>query len=145
MLGNFDPELFVSHLVSGQDEFCSPLLVNALLYWACQMYSGIDPAIETYTSSLCEEAERLWDIERRHGRDSIHIIAAAEFLSLGYLGQGRDDRELVYLAEATDMGIRMGLFGVEGQGRGGDDGKELAAEQKRARMFAAWGTFNWIT
>lgn len=35
LLGHFDPELFVSHLTAGQGEFCSSLLVNALLYWAC--------------------------------------------------------------------------------------------------------------
>ena len=35
LLGHFDPELFVSHLVSGRTKYCSSLLVNALLYWAC--------------------------------------------------------------------------------------------------------------
>ena len=35
LLGHFDPDLFVSHLVSKQSEYCSSLLVNALLYWAC--------------------------------------------------------------------------------------------------------------
>lgn len=36
LLGHFDPDLFVSSLVSGQQgEHCSPLLVNSLLYWAC--------------------------------------------------------------------------------------------------------------
>jgi hypothetical protein len=35
LLGHFDPELFVSDLVSGRKEYCSSLLVNALLYWAC--------------------------------------------------------------------------------------------------------------
>lgn len=35
LLGLFDPDLFVEQLISGQEQFCSPLLVNALLYWAC--------------------------------------------------------------------------------------------------------------
>lgn len=35
LLGPFDPDLFVEQLVSGENQFCSPLLVNALLYWAC--------------------------------------------------------------------------------------------------------------
>lgn len=35
LLGHFDPELFISHLVSERTEYCSSLLVNALLYWAC--------------------------------------------------------------------------------------------------------------
>lgn len=35
LLGHFDPELFVLHLTAEQHEFCSPLLVNSLLFWAC--------------------------------------------------------------------------------------------------------------
>lgn len=35
LLGHFDPELFVLHLTTEQHEFCSPLLVNSLLFWAC--------------------------------------------------------------------------------------------------------------
>lgn len=36
LLGHFDPDLFLSRL-AGDDEgdYCSPLLVNALLFWAC--------------------------------------------------------------------------------------------------------------
>lgn len=71
-------------------------------------------------------------------------MAAAEFLSLGYLGQGRDHKMLVYLSEATDMGIRLGLFGVERRALPDEDSK-LSAEAKGARGYAAWGVFNWIT
>jgi hypothetical protein len=35
LLGLFEPSLFISDLVDQQDNFCSPVLVNALLYWAC--------------------------------------------------------------------------------------------------------------
>ena len=35
LLGHFEPDLFVSDLTAGQTEYCSSLLVNALLYWAC--------------------------------------------------------------------------------------------------------------
>ncbi len=35
LLGLFDADLFLDDLVSGQINFCSPLLVNALLCWAC--------------------------------------------------------------------------------------------------------------
>ncbi|EXA29882.1 hypothetical protein FOVG_18687 [Fusarium oxysporum f. sp. pisi HDV247] len=27
---------------------CSPLLVSAIMYWGCQMYSGSDPSIKEY-------------------------------------------------------------------------------------------------
>ena len=34
LLGHFDPDLFISGLISERGEYCSSLLVNALLYWA---------------------------------------------------------------------------------------------------------------
>lgn len=35
LLGFFDPDLFVSDLINQKHDYCSPLLVNSLLYWAC--------------------------------------------------------------------------------------------------------------
>lgn len=105
------------------------------------MYSSITP--ETYTLALdfCAEAEKLWRAERRSGRDSIETLAAAEFLCLGYLGQGRDHAILTYVSEASRMGQRMGLFGVE---EPEEDATATADDATRARRFTAWGVFNWI-
>ena len=44
LLGHSDPELFVSGLVFGTG-YCSSLLVNALLYWACVRQSYSDWAL----------------------------------------------------------------------------------------------------
>ena len=35
LLGTFAGDLFVSDLVSQKSEYCSAVMVNALLYWAC--------------------------------------------------------------------------------------------------------------
>jgi hypothetical protein len=35
LLGLFEPTLFISDLVDKRNGFCSPAIVNALLYWAC--------------------------------------------------------------------------------------------------------------
>jgi hypothetical protein len=35
LLGVFDADLFIDDLVSGEQCFCSPLLVSTLLAWAC--------------------------------------------------------------------------------------------------------------
>ncbi|POR36619.1 N-terminal fungal transcription regulatory domain-containing protein [Tolypocladium paradoxum] len=141
LLGHFDPELFVLHLTTQRHEYCSSLLVNALLCWACQMYSAIDPQTDALTAPFCAEAERLWEMER--GTNSTVNIAAAQFLSLGYLGQGRDHAVLKYLREACNMGIEMGLFGIE-DGAAVASIAKLTGEAKRAHMYAAWGVFNWI-
>lgn len=35
LLGFFEPDLFIADLIDGRTEYCSSLLVNSLLYWAC--------------------------------------------------------------------------------------------------------------
>ena len=35
LLGFFEADLFVRDLVDQRNEFCSPLLVSAVLFWAC--------------------------------------------------------------------------------------------------------------
>lgn len=84
---------------------------------------------------FCEEAERLWDIERQNSCDSTLNMEAAVFLCLGYLGQGRDHAVLKYLAEVTGMGTRLGSFGVEGE--------QITDDVLSSDVYAAWGVFNW--
>ena len=113
------------------------------------MYSSIDPDTDGLAIEFCKEAEGLWNVERGHGNDSLLNIAAAEFLCLGYLGQGRDHAILAYVNEASNMGKRLGLFGSQGQDQDvvekPGEVSEGKGEAKRARMHAAWGVFNWIT
>ncbi|KAK2593871.1 hypothetical protein QQS21_008421 [Conoideocrella luteorostrata] len=147
LLGHFDPDLFVSDLVSEQSEHCSSLLVNSLLYWACQMYSAIDPQTDHIAIDFCTEAEGHLTAEYYKCDDSILVLAATEFLCLGYLGQGRDHAVLRYLTEAANMAGRMGLFSTEGhvnemKSRNYDD---LTGTAKTSHMYAAWGIFNWLT
>ncbi|KAK7227537.1 hypothetical protein V2G26_015540 [Clonostachys chloroleuca] len=147
LLGHFDPDLFLDDLISEQEEeqrFCSPLLVNALLYWACQMYSAIEPKTDTMAIEFCTVAEKLWNSERSNGRDSILFMAASEFLSLGYLGQGRDHSVLKYLNEACQTGIRLRLLSIGSLEPAVPMQMEVDKESQelRQRMYAAWGVFN---
>ncbi|KAK5990592.1 Nitrogen assimilation transcription factor nit-4-like protein [Cladobotryum mycophilum] len=140
LLGHFDPDLFVSDLVNRRDDYCSSLLVNSLLYWACQMYTAIDHRADALANDFCDEAEELWRIER--GQPSILNMAAAQFLSLAYLGQGKDHAVLSYLVDAGNMGVQIGLFGVENHAFHHRFGK-MTAEARCAYSHAAWGVFNW--
>ncbi|KAL7944147.1 N-terminal fungal transcription regulatory domain-containing protein [Trichoderma barbatum] len=142
LLGFFEPNLFVSNLTTGKTDYCSSLLVNALLYWACQMNSSQDPESGPLALSFCSEAESLWEQQRNH--DTVLNLAALQFLSLGYLGQGRDHVVLAYVNEASQMAVRMGLFGVGGNHKQQEiDGMPEPA--RTAHLYAAWGSFNWIT
>lgn len=104
------------------------------------MYSAIDPRTDKLAAEFCAEAERRWDDERSRGIDSLPNLAAAEFLSLGYLGQGRDHSVLKYMTEACEMGNRMSLFGGEEYTIA--EQEILTNDASSARMYAAWGSFN---
>ncbi|TWU74250.1 hypothetical protein ED733_004393 [Metarhizium rileyi] len=142
LLGFFDPDLFVSDLVSGSSQHCSSLLVNSLLYWAAQMHRTESSADCSTSLKFCAEAEQLWGKEKHV--DSTHNVIAAFFLSLGYLGQGRDHSVLAYFRNASHMAVRLGLFGVEDE-RAQDHIAGLSIQEGTAWRLAAWGSFNWAT
>lgn len=111
-----------------------------------QMYSAIDDSVDPLALKFCKEAESLWETAQNEGNDSINHIAAAELLSLGYLGHGRDHSVLKYSTEAARMGARMGLFGVIDQSQSAHkDDTSDTVEMQRPRSYAAWGVFNWLT
>ncbi|KAH0497710.1 hypothetical protein TgHK011_004996 [Trichoderma gracile] len=143
LLGFFEPNLFVSDLINHKHDYCSPMLVNSLLYWACQMYSAVDPDIDALAADFCAEAETIWRTERES--DSLLNLASALFLSLGYLGQGRDHAVLLYTSQATKMAIRLGLFGVDEHSGAKPSIDKLPSETASAYLYAAWGSFNWIS
>ncbi|KAK2609203.1 hypothetical protein QQS21_002285 [Conoideocrella luteorostrata] len=109
--------------------------------------NALDPQTDQLAIFFCEEAEQHWMDERGKGNDSMIILAATEFLCLGYLGQGRDHSVLRYLTEAANMADRMALFTTEGP----MDGKRITAHintvgaDKTALMYTAWGIFGWLT
>ena len=112
------------------------------------MYGYFDPKSEELADDFCAEAERLWAIERDSATDSLTNLAAAEFICFGYLGQGKDHAILEYVAQTSAMGTRLGLFGIsddDDDAMQGTDTSQGSSSAQRARMFAAWGVFNWIT
>lgn len=63
LLGPFDAELFISHLVSGvvgDSAYCTPLLVNALLYWACVRLSDYVFHLKTWSLTNANNAANIW-------------------------------------------------------------------------------------
>jgi hypothetical protein len=104
------------------------------------MYSAINPETDKLAIAFCTEAERYWNDERKKGIDSLPSLASAEFLCLGYLGQGRDHSVLKYMAEACEMGSRMSLFG--GDEYTITEKVILTSDLSSAKMYSAWGSYN---
>ncbi|KAF4996042.1 hypothetical protein FGRMN_4742 [Fusarium graminum] len=141
LLGPFDPTLFVDDLVHCRTRYCSELLVSALMYWGCQMYTSIDSSAKEFTQQFCEEAEKRWSLEK--STDSLLTLAATQLLGFSYMGNGKDHYVLTYVSEVNSMGTRMGLFGVE-TSVAISKAKQVSPELQSATSHTAWGTFNWI-
>ncbi|KAI1417601.1 hypothetical protein F5Y13DRAFT_151386 [Hypoxylon sp. FL1857] len=141
LLGLFDPDVFITDLVSQQASFCSRFLLHSLMYLGCQMYSAFDKSASKLAREFSQEAERLWEVERT--RDSYLTMAGAVLLSLSLMGNGKDHAVLTYAKEAAEMGIRLGLFDDEAAGKRIE--VEQSKEQKTASCYAAWSVFNWKT
>ncbi|KZL78030.1 N-terminal fungal transcription regulatory domain-containing protein (zinc finger protein) [Colletotrichum tofieldiae] len=140
LLGVFDPHLFISDLVGRRHTYCSRLLVNALMYWSCQMYTAIDERAVHHAETFCKEAEKLWLLEKNN--TTILNAASAQLLSLAYLGHGKAHYVLKYLAAALRMGTSMFLFGVESS-QALKEIEGIPPETQRANSYTAWGIFNW--
>lgn len=105
------------------------------------MYNTIDDSTYALANQFCKEAESVWEKER--GKDTLLNMAGLLFLSLSFLGQGKDHAVLAFLAEATDIGIRLGLFGTETESIEMRL-EEMTPEARSATSYTAWGVFNYI-
>ncbi|KAH7191037.1 hypothetical protein BKA60DRAFT_662504, partial [Fusarium oxysporum] len=142
LLGTFEPDLFVDDLTNCRVRHCSPLLVSAIMYWGCQMYSGIDPSIKEYIAQFCEEAEYRWADEKANDY-LLNLASTTPLLGLAYLADGKDHYILTYVSEANAMATRMGLLGVD-PAVAASKAQEITPALQNATSSAAWSTFNWI-
>lgn len=105
------------------------------------MYSSIDDKAGALVNAFCAEAETLWETECKS--PSTLNMAAAMFLSFGYLVQGKNHVVLAYMSAAVRMGTQLGLFGVDPEVAKARTGK-MSAQQTKAASHTTWGVFNWI-
>ncbi|KAI8964083.1 hypothetical protein F5Y11DRAFT_345821 [Daldinia sp. FL1419] len=136
----FDADLFLNDCMQGGSHFCSRLLVNALLGWACQSYSSLQPEATAFSIAFESEADALWQSEKM--TNTLTAAAAAQFLNSTLASRGRDDYANQCLEEGIQMGKRMGLFGV-----GSEDASALTwldhhEDWLRAACHTSWGIFS---
>lgn len=143
LLSPFHRGLFLQDLVSADEpgDYCSSAMVNALLYWCCQMYASIEVDAILKANAFRLEAEEWLEVELDTPKST--TMVAAMFLSLGHLAQGRDHAVMRHLKEAADTGVKLGLFGVpEETAQATRD--QLTESQAKALAYPSWGVFNWI-
>ncbi|KAK7967895.1 uncharacterized protein PG986_002172 [Apiospora aurea] len=144
--GIFDADLVIDSLVYQRVDFCSPFLVVALLYMACQSFTTVDIKSSSLIPALFHEAQKL---HRAEGADSRPMtITATMLFGFGSTMAGRETLALDLFATARRKAVETGLFGVS-QAHDVDDQwkawRQLSSDQLRERAQVAWGAFNWLT
>ncbi|KAJ4340815.1 hypothetical protein N0V87_002167 [Didymella glomerata] len=135
----FDASQFISDLVdckTDSESTCSPLMVSALLSFALQGYSSVQPAVSKYSYQFEEQAEKLVAAEGKI--DSLPNIAALALLYTTIATHGDVPKAMKYLTAAREAADRMDLFGKPDPATYGSPKTVAAASQ------AGWGLFNFL-
>ncbi|KAI7771623.1 hypothetical protein LZL87_005899 [Fusarium oxysporum] len=104
----FDTDLFLDDLVNIQTNFCSRMLVNALLAWATQSYAHYEPMTATLPTKFLDEALRIYDAEK--GVDSLTTVAATSLMSMTWATLGKDKAGRRLQEDSAKMAQRMRLY-----------------------------------
>ncbi|KXJ92553.1 hypothetical protein Micbo1qcDRAFT_202772 [Microdochium bolleyi] len=138
-LGMFHAELFIGDLVKHRLRFCSSFLVTALLAFASQKYSSLDPDAFVRSYEFEAEALRLWEVE--HSQDSINNLAGLFYLYNSMRMHGNISTGAEYLVAARAMASNLKLSGVK-ERLDTESTLPLTDEEQHAITCAAWGTLN---
>ncbi|RSM00867.1 hypothetical protein CDV31_011620 [Fusarium ambrosium] len=139
----FHAELFVQDLVQRRGYFCSRFLISALLSWACQAYTALDPEVSTFSVEFFSEAERC--LAAMPSANTLTAVSALQLLCMTAVTQGRDDVALSYLQESVKVGRTMGLFGVQPGRPSANSWLDGYHDWRIAASYTAWGVFNWVS
>ncbi|KAF4954607.1 hypothetical protein FSARC_12047 [Fusarium sarcochroum] len=139
----FHADLFIQDLVQRRSFFCSRFLVSALLAWACQAYTAIQPGIGTMTVEFFDEAKKAFS--NMPFTNTLTAVSALQLLCTTAVTQGRDDVAFEYLQAGVKVGRMMGLFGVQPGRPSANSWLDGYHDWRIAASYTAWGVYNWIS
>ncbi|SCO87699.1 uncharacterized protein FRV6_11826 [Fusarium oxysporum] len=133
----FTKDLFLRDLKIGQTQFCSSLLVHAVLASATHYHPLLESRNKPWdTQSLSyrffAETKRLWELEM--GESKLTTLQAALVMNSIYNMDGLDQIGNVYLVQAAKIAHNLNLFSPTASEH---------TEMAKARQFTAWGLFSW--
>ncbi|KAF9874332.1 C6 transcription factor [Colletotrichum karsti] len=143
----FDVDLFLDSLVSGSSRFCSKLLFNSLLSWACQGYTAYEPEASAWSYAFYDEAIQLLEEDWRLGFVAPVTVSALLYLSMSSMCHAKNMTDASkHLESAIDLAKSIGLFGIpedEMVEAWPETGADMLWEKATAQT--AWGSFVYIT
>ncbi|EME40086.1 hypothetical protein DOTSEDRAFT_74819 [Dothistroma septosporum NZE10] len=141
VLGTFDAELFVKDLVGHGLRYCSPFLVNAVLYYGCQSYTAYNLAASQLSWAFYAEAKDIW--QASSGVDCPLHVAALVNMASACSNNGQDQEGLPFLQAARFMAERLGLDDDVTPTRHWQRNRQSSVidDDLRFRAHVAWGYF----
>ncbi|OTA00562.1 Zn2Cys6 transcriptional regulator [Trichoderma parareesei] len=134
----FHKDIFFQAMIDEDTQYCTPMLVNALLAEACHSFIGIPNRHQFWVPQslryrFLAEAKRLWELES--DRVDLVTVQAATLLNLIYSHNGMDKVGQPYLMHGLRLAQQLELFG--------DHAHVKNQRMIHARVFTAWALFNW--
>ncbi|KAK4225056.1 hypothetical protein QBC38DRAFT_511316 [Podospora fimiseda] len=138
----FQKDYFLSDMIAGRRQFCSSLLVNAVLAIACHCDRSITDRVEfwnphTLGYRFLNEARRLWEVEVASDKIRITTIQAAILLNYVYNMNSMVQLGWGYTIKAMELARKINLF------KRPDNWETMDPRLRSGRDFTAWCLFEW--
>jgi hypothetical protein len=135
----FSRECFLKDFRSGRDKYCSPLLVNAILAYACHFTD--EPAARTDPDNprtagdhFFDEAKRLLFLDET---PSLTTTQALCVMAMREPSAGRDSSGFMYMGRCMRMAIELGLH----LNSSSAPTLQLTPSENEVRKVTFWGCF----
>ncbi|OAA35696.1 Zn(2)-C6 fungal-type DNA-binding domain protein [Metarhizium rileyi] len=131
-------DYFLQDMSSMHHDFCSSLLVNAVLAQSCSHYRGLSDRVEFWNPQtlgyrFLAEAKRLWEYEKDN--DALTTLQAALVLHIIYSGSGADKIGFAYTVQACAIAHRLDLYNPNCIVK--------STRLRDARNYTAWALYSW--
>ncbi len=121
---------FLDDFRSGRTNYCSSLLVNAIMCLGCRFSDRLDMGVTP--EQFYAEAELLWAVEQDN--PSLTTIQAVGLMSNKEASCGRESRSWFYARQSICMAVEMGLHAEL-------DDIEMSAAEYEVRSITFWGAY----
>lgn len=140
----FSRECFYKDFHNGREKYCSPLLVNAILAYACHFTD--DPAGRTDASNFRTAGDAFFEEARRllyeDESPSLTTTQALCVMAMREPSAGRDSSGFMYMGRCMRMAIELGLH------LNSPPALQLTPSEVEVRKVTFWGCFTvdtWVT
>lgn len=133
----FNKDYFLEDMIAKRHEFCSSLLVNAILAMACHSDHSNPNRAEFWNPNnrayrFLAETRRLWELEARE--PNLMTVQATLILHIVYNMNGTDELGYHYLEQAVEMSDSLDLF---------KSSAVTNRKERNARELTAWVLHGW--